>query len=116
MSKDYKLKRSVGPGYESDPDDVWLLKQALHGEGLYTEPSHGMTPYPDNDLFAAIKKFQSREGLRVDGVAKPGGETEQHLQKQLQAAAVFRCIICNAWHGGLYSPLICHNCWKKATS
>jgi len=116
LSKEYRLKRGVGPGYETDPDNVWLLKHALREEGLYAEPDHGMTPFPDSNLFNAIKEFQARNGLRADGIAKPGGETELRLRKQLHAVATFKCILCDAWHGGLYSPLICHNCWVKANS
>jgi len=116
LKKSYALKRSIGPGYESNPDDVWILKHALRREGLYPESKHGTTPYPDSDLFAALKEFQARNGLRVDGVVKPGGETERQLREQMQAVATFRCILCSAWHGGLYSPKICHDCWKKAAS
>ena len=116
MAGDYKLKRGVGLGYDADLDDVWMLKHALRQDGYYTDTSDGLTPFPDDGLFEAIKKFQSRKGLQVDGVVKPGGETERNLRQQLLSVAKFRCILCGAWHGGLYSPHICWQCWKKAAS
>lgn len=116
MSKGYKLKSTVSSQSAADPDDVWLLKNALRQEGSYSEPTKEISPFPDSDLFEAIKRFQRKKRLRVDGVVKPGGETERELQQQLHAVAKFRCILCKAWHGGLYSPHICWQCWHKAAS
>ena len=113
MSKDYKLKESVGSSSQVNLDDVWVLKKALRQEGLYVEPAHGMTPYPDEALFTAIKSYQSRNGLRVDGVVAPGGETEEEMQPLLLSVATMRCVVCKAWHGGLHSPRICADCWGK---
>lgn len=113
MSKGYKLKRTVSSGSAADLDDVWALKHALRQEGFYPEVAREITPFPDRDLFRAIKQFQRQNGLRVDGIAKPGGETEHTLQHQLHAVAKFRCVHCKAWHGGLYSPSVCTDCWGK---
>ena len=116
MTRGYKLKSIIASESAADPDDVWALKHALRQDGFYSEPNQGITPFPDRNLFEAIKQFQTRKGLLVDGVVKPGGETERELQKQLLAVAKFRCILCKAWHGGLYSPHICWQCWNKAAS
>jgi hypothetical protein len=111
--KEYKLKNTIGSHHEVDPDDVWVVKQALRREGLYSEPSHGITPYPDGALVDAIKEFQSRNGLRADGVIKPGGETELRMRPLLLAAATHKCMYCGAWHGGVYAPNVCWQCWHK---
>lgn len=50
MVKDNKLKDTIGSQHDVDPDDVWVVKQASRRNGLYTEPNHGMTPYPDGGL------------------------------------------------------------------
>ena len=113
MAKDYKLKNSVGSQHEVDPDDVWVVKQALRRNGIYAEPSHGMTPYPDSNLFDAIKQFQSQNGLRADGVVKAGGKTELQMRPLLLAVATHKCVYCGVWRGGVYSPRVCWQCWHK---
>ncbi|MDX1739023.1 MAG: peptidoglycan-binding domain-containing protein, partial [Alphaproteobacteria bacterium] len=47
--------------------------------GYYKLPPHGISPYPDKPLFSAIKHFQADNNLKVDGIMKPGGETENAL-------------------------------------
>lgn len=71
-----KLKRPLSRSSNTNPDDVLAAKTALQSFGHYETPSYGMTPYPDEPLFDAIEGFQRQRGLRVDGVMKPGGETE----------------------------------------
>ncbi len=39
----------------------------------------------DYPLRASIEDFQRRSGLTVDGVLKPGGETEQAINKELES-------------------------------
>lgn len=92
MAKHYSLKNTIGPQHEVDPDDVWVVKQALRRNGFYAEPSHGMTPYPDSSLFDAIKQFQSQNGLRADGVVKAGGKTELQMRPLLLAVAKHKCV------------------------
>lgn len=113
MAKDYKLKNTVGAQHEVDPDDVWVVKQALRQNGFYAEPSHGMTPYPDSSLFDAIKQFQSQNGLLADGIVKAGGKTELRMRPLMLAVATHKCVHCGAWHGGVYSPRVCWQCWHK---
>ena len=109
----YRLKRVLGPGSNTDPDDVWATKQTLRLNGYYTTPKHEMTVFPDRQLFDAIKRYQRDHDLRVDGIVKPGGETERHLLGLDQAAMTYWCRVCGAPHGGVYSPNICWQCWNK---
>src|SRR3546814_9478483 len=97
----------------SDPDDVVVLKHALQRHGFYSTPRDGITPYPDSDLFDAIKQFQVQNELRADGVVAPGGKTEDHMRPLLLAVATHRCVHCKAWHGGIFSPRVCWQCWDK---
>lgn len=113
MAKGYRLRGKVGPGHNVDPDDVWALKLALHQNGFYVTPNHGITPYPDANLFDAVKKFQAQNGLRADGVVAPGGKTEGQLRPLLLAVATHRCVHCKAWHAGVFSPKVCSDCWTK---
>ena len=113
MANDYRLKSTVGSSYPIDLDDTWVLKQALRQKGFYVEPTNGMTPYPDSGLFEAIKKFQDRKGLHVDGVMEPDGETEQHMRSMFDVVIIDRCVHCGAPHGGVYSPRVCWQCWNK---
>ena len=113
MAKGYRLNSTIGSKYQTDLDDAWVVKRSLNRAGLYAQPDYGMTPYPDDNLFDAIERYQRREGLQVDGVMKPDGETESRMQRLLLSIATFRCIICGAWHGSVFSPIICWQCWNK---
>lgn len=113
MSTPYKLKSIVGASYNTDPDDVWVTKQNLKNKGYYTQPSEGMSEYADQNLFDSIKQYQQTNGLRVDGIMKPGGETETHILDGDKVAMTYWCTVCGAPHGGVYSPGICWQCWNK---
>ncbi|MDV7340079.1 hypothetical protein RYZ26_10780 [Terasakiella sp. A23] len=76
------LKQPIGPSYNTDPDDVTQTKTALASSGHYQVPEHGISPYPDTPLMDGIKSFQKENNLRIDGVMKPGGETEKTINKQ----------------------------------
>ncbi len=86
----FKLNGPVGADFNHDPDDVKNAKQALNDLGFFKTPKYGMTPYPDQPLFDGIRGFQKAHGLKVDGIMKPGGETErimgQATRQQAQAA------------------------------
>lgn len=62
-----------------NPDDVLEVKGALNKFGLYKTPNYGMTKFVDSQMIDGIKKFQQDNGLKVDGVMKPGGETEKKM-------------------------------------
>lgn len=75
----------LSPTASAHPADVVAAKLILRGLGHYEAPSWGISEYPDRDLFDAIKDFQAKQGLTVDGVINENGETLQALAQRLQA-------------------------------
>jgi|GEM_PF-5874443 len=82
-----RLNQTLSANANAHPKDVMAIKAFLHAQGFYEAPKFGLTPFPDQALFNAIKAFQKSKGLKVDGVMKPGRQTEiaikshaQHLQ------------------------------------
>jgi len=70
-----KLAANAG----AQPLDVMKTKSVLQTLGHYDAPEWGVSPYPEPALFDAIKAFQKSQGLKVDGVINPDGETEAAL-------------------------------------
>ncbi|WP_420547367.1 peptidoglycan-binding domain-containing protein [Curvivirga sp.] len=114
MSPPYKLKGPIGPNYVTDPDDVWVTKRNLNSIGYYKKPSYGMTDMPDNKLINSIEKFQKDNDLKVDGIMKPGGETEVKISQFTESPTMW-CTDCDGPHGGIHYPPfnICPPCWSK---
>lgn len=79
MFAPFRLKKTIDPASNVDLDDVWSLKHAFQGIGYYRPPDFGMHEYPDDGLFDGIKRFQKDQGLTVDGIMKPEGETATRL-------------------------------------
>ncbi|MBL4692864.1 MAG: peptidoglycan-binding protein [Magnetovibrio sp.] len=75
-----KLRRALSSNANVEPDDVLAAKTFLQAQGFYEAPDWGVSEIPDRALFSAIEAFQKSKGLRVDGVMKPLGETEQASQ------------------------------------
>lgn len=71
----FGLKKPVAKGFVSDDDDILNTKKALLSIGHYKMGDGGLTPKPDNGLYDGLKKFQSQNNLKVDGIMKPGGPT-----------------------------------------
>lgn len=114
MENSYRLKSKIDPSSNAELDDVWVLKKNLKSAGYYEVPRYGLTPYPDQSLFDAIKAYQRDNKLSVDGIMKPDGETERHMMKTLAVRSpTFWCKHCRGPHGGLHSPIVCHKCWAK---
>ena len=65
-------------------EDVLDVKIYLHQKGFYDIPDYGLTPYPDKQMFSAIRSYQKSRGLKVDGVIKADGETQQSMRKDNQ--------------------------------
>jgi peptidoglycan hydrolase-like protein with peptidoglycan-binding domain len=76
------LSSTISPFNDTQPDDVLKTKMALAQTGHYQVPSFGVTPYPDTPMIDGIKKFQQNNGLKVDGIMKPNGPTENALGQQ----------------------------------
>ncbi|MCP4395673.1 MAG: peptidoglycan-binding protein, partial [Alphaproteobacteria bacterium] len=72
-----KLNKSVDSASMVDENDIKPVKKALSEMGHYKPPEWGITEIPDQDMFKGIKSFQKENNLRVDGIMKPGGETEK---------------------------------------
>jgi hypothetical protein len=79
----FKLKNVLSASSTANGDDVLGMKQALNHLGEYDPPAYGMTPYPDTPMFDGMKAFQKKNGLTVDGFARPGGPTETKLNSRL---------------------------------
>jgi hypothetical protein len=75
----FELRKTLGADYSVNLDDSLRAKKTFRKLGFFKTPSYGLTPYPDDALFGAIKGFQSANGLRRDGIMKPGGETARAL-------------------------------------
>ncbi|WP_142849964.1 peptidoglycan-binding domain-containing protein [Telmatospirillum sp. J64-1] len=84
-SNGFRLRRTIGTSYNVEPDDVLAAKNALTRLGHYQPLEWGLTPWPDNDMFKAIKDFQKKQGLKVDGLMRPGGPTEEKIARVLSS-------------------------------
>lgn len=82
-----RLNSILDASSSAHEDDVLGMKAALHALGDYETRGYGLTPYPDTPMFDAMKRFQKRTGLRIDGIARPGGETERRLNELIQPIA-----------------------------
>lgn len=81
-----KLKDWVGRNSEGNQEDVLPVKNNLKSLGYYKEPDYGMTEYPDEEMFNGISNFQKKYNLKVDGIMKPNGETENKLNEVLASS------------------------------
>jgi peptidoglycan hydrolase-like protein with peptidoglycan-binding domain len=80
-NKGLSLTGMIGNNLTNDEEDVLQVKSELFKRGYYTKPvTNGII---DVETTNAIKNFQKDKGLRVDGVMKPGGETEQAIRMDL---------------------------------
>jgi peptidoglycan hydrolase-like protein with peptidoglycan-binding domain len=75
------LHDSVGPGRRpaNRSGDVIAVKQRLSNLGFYEPPPEGFGDDIDAGFDAAVRAFQTDNGLQVDGRLEPGGETERNL-------------------------------------
>lgn len=83
MRKALRLRSILGRSYNVDPADVLEAKKLLGQLGYYPASDGDLSPYPDEPLFQSIEAFQRDNELRVDGVMKPNGPTEQVLNDKL---------------------------------
>jgi peptidoglycan hydrolase-like protein with peptidoglycan-binding domain len=120
------IKDTVGSDYQTNLEDVYKVKTALKKLGYYQVPVYGMTPYPDEALYTAIKNFQKENKLKTDGVVRPQSTTLASLVKALGGgdeegdegddpdvrSPSIKCPVCGGWHGGVAGDL-CPDCASK---
>ncbi len=82
----FKLFGRVDSASHIDERDALQTKGALKKRGYYKTPRYGMTQYPDEQMFDGIWSYQRANMLQVDGVMKPGGETERTIKRGLEAS------------------------------
>ncbi len=78
------LADSVGSDRPVAEEDTINTKIALNQLGRYDIPKYGLTPYPDEQMFQEIGKFQKEKKLYQDRIMNPNGETETAINKELQ--------------------------------
>ncbi|MBT4932618.1 MAG: minor capsid protein [Rhodospirillaceae bacterium] len=81
MTRIFKLSHPIAENVNARPKDVLSAKRFLYDRGFYEPPKWGLTEFPDHALIDAIRDFQRASALRVDGVMKPGGSTEETIRK-----------------------------------
>lgn len=77
-----KLNKTIAKNYLADINDIVPAKKALNELGYYDNP-FGIGDYVDDRLFDGIENFQKDNGLQVDGVMRPKGETENKINEKL---------------------------------
>jgi len=78
------LNQTLSANSSAHPQDVVATKLFLRHQGHYTPPEWGISQFPDRSMFDAIKAFQKSQGLKVDGVMNPEGETETAIKAEAQ--------------------------------
>ncbi len=73
------LTGPVGRGIGGLTEDVLAVKERMRDLGLYQVRELGLGDDIDRGFDNAVRKFQDDNGLLVDGVLEPGGETERNL-------------------------------------
>jgi peptidoglycan hydrolase-like protein with peptidoglycan-binding domain len=83
-TKASSIKKSVGEGADNQPQDVLLVQYLLN----LTSERQGVPKKPvpadgkmTKETIAAIKEYQTKFKLEVDGLLEPGGETITSLNK-----------------------------------
>ncbi len=76
----FDLDDWVGPQHPSGRGDVAKIEGILANSGDYSlERTQGPTGYWGLALDDGIRKYQKRNGLKVDGALRPGGPTIRHM-------------------------------------
>jgi len=69
----------VGRNHTNGSLDILSTRRALDLIGSGPSPSGSNKARADSGLFDAVKRFQQKSNLKVDGWMRPGGETETEL-------------------------------------
>ena len=83
MTSQFKLEGTVGPNNDVEPRDARKVKQALMRLGDLDSADVASLDFVDGPTLNGLKAFQKRKGLVADGIAKPGGPTEDVIADAL---------------------------------
>lgn len=89
LQNNIELIQRLSANSSAHPEDVEKVKKRLGRDGYYDTPPYGITPYPDQPLFDGIRKFQRDNGLEIDGVMNPDGETLRAMNRPILLASNF---------------------------
>ena len=84
------LKSPLAENSNANEEDVLKTKINLQKLDSYMpqkeagERTERLSKIPNQNLFDGIRKFQEKNGLKVDGIMKPNGETERTVIGQLK--------------------------------
>ncbi len=87
-----RLKKLVGSALSTSRSDVLSIKTALSRLGLFEDPEHGITSFPDTCMFEDTKRFQRTQNLAADGVMRRRGPTLGALNRALVRDDIMRNI------------------------
>ncbi|PHS75216.1 MAG: hypothetical protein COB59_11700 [Rhodospirillaceae bacterium] len=79
------LNSTLSANSAANEEDVIATKIFLRNQGHYIPPEWGISQFPDQAMFDSIREFQKSQGLKVDGVMKPEGETETAIKEHALA-------------------------------
>ena len=82
----FDLDDWIGPQHPSGRSDVAKIEGILANSGDYSlERTQGPTGYWGLALDDGIRKYQKRNGLKIDGTLRPGGPTIEHMRANFSA-------------------------------
>ncbi len=80
----FALKNMFSTSNAVETDDLINVKGILNRLGYYMIPPHrGLDDWTDDATFDGLKRFQRDNGLKVDGLMRPGGPTEATMNRNL---------------------------------
>ena len=80
----FKLTGGVGPNEDNIPDDSTKVRNLLALLGQTDFDTH---PGDSQEIEKAVRRFQSANGIEVDGILQPGGETIKAVEAAVKEAA-----------------------------
>ena len=83
MPTKLNLRGRVASNVAVDPADTVNTKKVMADLGLYDTRQNPIDPIVDSPMFDAIKEFQERHGLEVDGAMTPRGPTKKLVEAEL---------------------------------
>lgn len=83
----FQINQPISADRRVQPEDILRTKQALNRLGYY-KSQYGLDGgWVDNDMFSGIRQLQKDNGLKVDGVINPEGETSSAMNRLLMKNA-----------------------------